>query len=108
MRDAENMFNRHDTATMTARPAEPSGRAHTGTLADPSVPMQADCCPARPMFKIVMPPTVTRPRPVDLWLCGHHYRASRAALKSAGANVCLLAGATDFAVAAGRPAGVAH
>jgi len=24
---------------------------------------------------------------VDLWLCGHHYRASLAALLAAGANV---------------------
>ena len=102
------MFNRHDTATMAGLPAEHPGPAHTGALADPSVPMRADCCPARPMFKIVMRPTATRPHPVDLWLCGHHYRASRAALTSAGANVCPLADATDFAVAAGAPAGVAH
>ena len=34
-----------------------------------------------------MPATATRPRPVDLWLCGHHYRASQAALAQAGAAV---------------------
>ena len=34
-----------------------------------------------------MPATATRPHPVDLWLCGHHYRASRAALAGAGAAV---------------------
>ncbi len=56
------------------------------------------------MFKVVMPPTATRPRPVDLWLCGHHYRASRAALESAGAQVYPLAAAADGAV----PAGVLH
>ena len=34
-----------------------------------------------------MPPAAGRPHPVDLWLCGHHYRASLAALLTAGANV---------------------
>jgi len=60
------------------------------------------------MFKIVMPPTATRPGPVDLWLCGHHYRASRAPLKSAVAHVYPLSDAADFPVTADRPAGVAH
>jgi hypothetical protein len=35
----------------------------------------------------LMPATSTRPRPVDLWLCGHHWRASRQALDAAGAVV---------------------
>jgi hypothetical protein len=34
-----------------------------------------------------MPPVPARPRPVDLWLCGHHYRSSLAALNAAGADV---------------------
>ncbi len=34
-----------------------------------------------------MPPTADRPHTVDLWLCGHHYRQSRAALEAAGATV---------------------
>lgn len=34
-----------------------------------------------------MPPTPARPRETDLLLCGHHYRASRAALAAAGAVV---------------------
>ena len=34
-----------------------------------------------------MPPTADRAHPVDLWLCGHHYHASFAALLRAGANV---------------------
>ena len=34
-----------------------------------------------------MPASATRPCPVDLWLCGHHYRASQAALAEAGAAV---------------------
>jgi hypothetical protein len=34
-----------------------------------------------------MPPVPGRTRPVDLWLCGHHYRASVAALDAASAMV---------------------
>jgi hypothetical protein len=36
---------------------------------------------------VVMPPIPTRPHPVDLLLCGHHYRVCRAALAAAGAAV---------------------
>jgi hypothetical protein len=52
------------------------------TLAD-----RADCCPARPMVTVVLPPAPGHPVPADLRLCGHHYRASRAALRAAGAAV---------------------
>ena len=102
------MFHHHDTATSAGAPAEHLAQGHTSALADSSVPMRADCCPGRPIFKVVMPPTKARPRPADLWLCGHHYRVSQAALKSAGAHVQPLAGSTDYAVGAGLPAGVAH
>jgi len=34
-----------------------------------------------------MPATRSRRHPVDLWLCGHHYRASREALEASGARV---------------------
>jgi hypothetical protein len=60
------------------------------------------------MFKVVIPPAATRPRPADLWLCGHHYRASQAALKSAGAQIHPLAAPADSAIPAGVPAGVSH
>ena len=33
-----------------------------------------------------MPPAPGRLHPVDLLLCGHHYRAGRAALRAAGAT----------------------
>jgi hypothetical protein len=56
------------------------------TLMDPSAPTRACCCPARPVVKVIMPPTPGRPRPVDLWLCGHHYRASLVPLELAGAT----------------------
>src|SRR6516164_9933484 len=52
------------------------------TLAD-----RACCCPARPVVTVVIPAGRGRPHPVDLLLCGHHYRASLAALHAAGAAV---------------------
>jgi hypothetical protein len=100
------MFHRHDIAA--AGPADRPDQERTSALADPSVPMESCCCPARPMFKVVMPPTAARPRPVDLWLCGHHCRVSQAALESAGAKVYPLAATAGYAVPAGVPAGVSH
>jgi hypothetical protein len=74
------MFNRHQQAHGDPVPGRLS-------FIDPSVPSRADCCPARPMVKVLMPPSPERPHPVDLWLCGHHYRASLVALQIAGARV---------------------
>jgi hypothetical protein len=48
---------------------------------------RACCCPARPVVKVMLPPTPAVPHPVDLLLCGHHFRASQAALAAAGATV---------------------
>jgi hypothetical protein len=48
---------------------------------------RACCCPAGPVVRAVMPATTSRPEPVDLLLCGHHYRAGRTALLAAGAAV---------------------
>ena len=48
---------------------------------------RACCCCARPVVRVVMPATATRPEPVDLLLCGHHYRAGEPALRAAGATV---------------------
>ena len=45
------------------------------------------CCPARPVVRVIMPPTPTRPRTTDLLLCGHHYRVSRGSLAAAHAVV---------------------
>ena len=53
----------------------------------PGIGERACCCPARPLVRVMMPATATRPGPVDLLLCGHHYRASQAALHAAGASV---------------------
>ena len=48
---------------------------------------RACCCPARPVVRVIMPPTPGRPHAVDLLLCGHHYRISRQVLAAAGATV---------------------
>jgi len=48
---------------------------------------RACCCPARPVVTVIMPPAPGRPHPVDLLLCGHHFRVSQAALTAAGAAV---------------------
>ena len=68
------------------------------------VAARACCCPARPVVTVVMPPTTSRPQPVDLLLCGHHFRVSQAALRAAGAAVydqtglLIMAGTTDASV----------
>jgi hypothetical protein len=43
------------------------------------------CCPARPVVRVLIPPSSARPHSVDLLLCGHHYLASRAALAAVNA-----------------------
>ena len=80
------------------------------------VAARACCCPARPVVTVVMPPTASRPHPVDLLLCGHHFRVSQAALQAAGAAVydetglLIMAGTGDAGVPgpkAGRLVGTA-
>jgi len=61
---------------------------------------RACCCPAQPVVRVIMPPAAGRPDPVDLLLCGHHYRVSRKALAKAGASVLCLPGKADAAEAA--------
>ena len=51
---------------------------------------RADCGPALPVVRVIMPPTPDRPHETDLLLCGHHYRVSRQALAQAHASVCRL------------------
>jgi hypothetical protein len=47
-----------------------------------------------PMMIAMMPPGEGRPAPVDLWLCGHHFRESQQALTTAGAVVSAVASAS--------------
>jgi hypothetical protein len=46
---------------------------------------QACCCTAKPMVKVLMPPVRPGGEPVDLLMCGHHFRAGELALLAAGA-----------------------
>jgi hypothetical protein len=74
---------------------EHSGAADRAWLAEelpgPGRPLtledRADCCPALPVVTVIMPPSPGRPLPADLRLCGHHYRASSATLRAAGASM---------------------
>lgn len=70
-------------------------QAESLAFTDPSVPSRSCCCPAHPVVKVTMPPTAGRARQADLWLCGHHYRASLGALIAAGATVEELKAAGD-------------
>jgi len=75
-------------ARRAAAARHPAGSALSGLPpSPPSYSGRSDCCPAPPQVKVVMPPTAARPHPVDLLLCGHHYRKSQAALDAAGAKV---------------------
>jgi hypothetical protein len=71
------------------------------SMQDPAPGIQrACCCPAWPVVQVILPPAVRRPHPVDLWLCGHHYRLSRDALAAVGATVRHLPGTSDVVAAA--------
>jgi hypothetical protein len=52
------------------------------------------------VVRAIMPPTPDRPHPVDLLLCGHHYRVSRQALAAAGADIYSVPGKAEAAAAA--------
>lgn len=53
---------------------------------------KACCCPSRPMVRVLMPATASRPYRVDLLLCGHHFRISQWTLAAAGAVPRVLPG----------------
>ena len=68
------------------------------------VASRACCCPAAPAVTVIMPPTADRSHSVDLLLCGHHYRASQAALRAAGATAYDSSGTLIMPAAGGQPA----
>ena len=53
---------------------------------------RACCCPSRPMVRVLMPATQSRPDRVDLLLCGHHFRLSQWSLAAAGAVAQVMPG----------------
>ena len=71
--------------------APDSAAAAAAERISPSPPeFHACCCPGRPVVRAIMPASVTRPRPVDLLLCGHHYRVSQKAITAAHGTVQVL------------------
>jgi hypothetical protein len=81
---------------MNARALHPAGRETTAPVllhddtieaSGPAVLGPACCCPAKPVVRVIMPPTAARPHRTELLLCGHHYRVSRQALAMANATV---------------------
>jgi hypothetical protein len=52
-----------------------------------------------PAVRVIMPPGPARPHTTELLLCGHHYRASRAALTAAKAIIRELPGTPQDIVA---------
>ena len=53
---------------------------------------RACCCPSHPVVRVIMPPTRDRTHPVELLLCGHHFRISRWTLAAAGAVARVMRG----------------
>ena len=53
---------------------------------------RACCCSARPMVRVLMPPSASRRHSVELLLCGHHFRISQWRLAAAGAVARLMPG----------------
>ncbi|GGM89728.1 hypothetical protein GCM10010106_41460 [Thermopolyspora flexuosa] len=45
------------------------------------------CCPAKPVVMTIMPMASAQGEPIELFLCGHHYRVSRRRLAEIGAVV---------------------
>lgn len=79
-----------EAAQRAAAAGHPAGSALRAPKPPPAVAARSCCCPARPQVKVTIPASAARPNPVDLWLCGHHYRVSHAALAQAGAAVLTL------------------
>jgi hypothetical protein len=70
-----------------AAPRKPSGTASALSAVPGGRVGQACCCPAKPAVRVVMPPSPSRRHSTELFLCGHHFRLSRAALALARAVV---------------------
>src|ERR1700746_3501837 len=68
-----------------AEPAREAADDQTVWFGPPGYCDRSCCCPARPVVRVLIPPSSVRPHFVDLFLCHHHYRASRGALSAANA-----------------------
>jgi len=77
----KSRFAHHDRADPAPLDDELPGRPRRLFFAD-----RACCCPARPVVTVVIPAGRGHPHPVDLLLCGHHYRVNLAVLRAVGAD----------------------
>jgi hypothetical protein len=82
---------------LSARKAGPTAACAPGDdciTATESAPLsdRACCCAAKAVVRVIMPPAAARRHSTALLLCGHHYRVSRQALKTAKAVVTVLPG----------------
>jgi len=71
---------------------------------------KACCCPDRPVVRVLMPATPSRPYRMDLLLCSHHFRLSQWTLAAAGGVAQVLPGsriADVFEIVPGPGAGQA-
>jgi hypothetical protein len=87
-----NMKFLHPSAAgSTAAAQRGPGGAATGHTAERAAFMgNACCCLARPVVRVILPPSPSRPHSTELLLCGHHYRVSRAALAAVRAVISTL------------------
>jgi len=76
----------HHSEALVAVP-DTGGAPAAERVPEPAPEFRACCCPGRPVVRVIMPASATRPHPVDLLLCGHHYRASCAAPAAARAVI---------------------
>lgn len=76
----------HEEPQLSALPAPAPAEPASGQFAFWTAE-RACCCSAKPAVVAVLPPGPGRNHETDLLLCGHHYRASRDALRAAGATV---------------------
>jgi hypothetical protein len=74
----------------TQKNAPDSDRLWSELLDDGAVPItdrRADCCVARPAFRVVLPASSATAQAGELLLCGHHYRRSAELLEAKDAVV---------------------
>ena len=79
---------------------EPRPSAAAERIPAPAPEFRACCCPGRPVVRVIMPASASRPRAVDLLLCGHHYRVLQAAVTAAHGTIEVLPGRSADAAAA--------
>ena len=80
------MTNGHQAGSARQRDGHAGGSPPVARP-DQAAPARACCCLAKPQFKVMIPAADGQGHPADLWLCGHHYRASRVTLVLANARV---------------------